>query len=384
MSRNSQIDSAALTGMATSWGAEQDAVSLRELYAAIRPHAVKITGLALAAGIIAYGISLLISPTFTARTTIISPQQQQNSAAAALASLGALTGLAGGGVIKSPADQYVALMQSATVGNRIVDRFKLMDLYNSKFHVDALNTLGGNVKISAGKKDGLITVEVDDTDPVRAAQIANAYVEELRQVSNKLALTEAQQRRTFFEQQLRQAKDGLKEAQQRLQETGFDAGALKSEPKAAAESYARIKAEIAATEVRLGAMRKNLTENAQEVQQLAAALSGLRGQLSQLERPMLPSSNQDYVSAYREFKYQEALFDIFAKQFELAKMDEARENTLIQVLDPATPPERKSKPKRTLIAAASTLLTSLILAAYFAALSILRRAPKGGPHLPAP
>lgn len=373
-----------MTQAHSAYEGDRDDIALTELAAVVRPHLNKIAGLALAVGAIAYGITLLIAPTFTARTTIISPQQQQNSAAAALASLGALTGLAGGGTIKSPADQYVALMQSTTVGNRIVDRFKLMDLYNSKFRVDALNTLGGNVKINAGKKDGLITVEVDDTDPVRAAQIANAYVEELRQVSNKLALTEAQQRRTFFEQQLRQAKDGLKEAQQRLQETGFDAGALKSEPKAAAESYARTKAEIAATEVRLGALRKNLTENALEVQQLVAALSGLRGQLSQLERPMLPSSNQDYVSAYREFKYQEALFDIFAKQFELAKMDEARENTLIQVLDPATPPERKSKPKRTLIAAASALITSLILAAYFAALGILRRTPKGGPNLPAP
>lgn len=348
------------------WDAEQDGISLGDLYAAVRPHVVKIAGLALAAGVIAYGIALLIPPTFTARTSIISPQQQQNSAAAALASLGSLAGLAGGAV-KSPADQYVAIMQSATVGNRLIDRFELMAVYETKFRADALKGLESRVRIVVGKKDGLISIEVDDKSAERAAQIANAYVDELRWVANNLALTEAQQRRSFFEQQLKQTKQALLSAQLQVQKTGFTSGALKSEPKAAAEAYARIKAEIAAAEVRLGMLRKTLTEHAPEVQQQTSALSGLRAQLSLLERPEHSSSNQDYVSAYREFKYQEALFDVFAKQFELAKLDEAREGTLIQVLDAATPPERRSQPKRSMIALGTTVVAGLLLLAFFAA-----------------
>lgn len=326
-----------------------------------------IAAFSIAVGATSYGASYLITPTYTARTTILSPQQAQSSASAALASLGALAGLAGaGGTLKSPADQYISVMQSVTVSDQIIDRFKLMTLYEAKYRVDAQLKLRANVRISAGKKDNLISVEVDDDSPARAAEMANAYIEELRRVTNKLALTEAQQRRAFFEQQLMKTKEALRAAQVSLQKTGFTAGALKSEPKSAAEAYARARAEMAATEVRLGALRQTMTESAPEVQQLAAALAGLRAQLAQYEQPLQANSNQDYVSAYRDFKYQEALFDIFAKQFELAKVDEAREGTLIQVLDPATPPERRSRPKRSMIAAASALIAALAAAIFFA------------------
>lgn len=350
-----------------------DGVTLSELHAALRPQWLKIIALSLAVGLAAYGVALLMTPIFTARAVIISPQQQQNSAASALASLGALAGLAGGGGVKSPADQYVSVMQSVTVGNRIVDRFKLMEVYEAKLRVDALKNLSTNVRISAGKKDNLISIDVDDADPVRAAAMANAYVEELRWVTNTLALTEAQQRRAFFQQQLLETKGALQNAQMLVQKAGFTAGALKSEPKAAAEAYARTKADIAAAEIRLSTLRRTMTDTAPEVQQQSTALAGLRSQLGQFERPLEQSSNQDYVSAYREFKYQEALFEIFAKQFELAKMDEAREGTLIQVLDKATPPERKSKPKRAMIAVVSTLLAGLVFTVFFASRGLRRR-----------
>lgn len=350
---------------------ERDGITLSELHAALRPQVLKIAALSLAVGLAAYGVTLLMTPVFTARAVIISPQQQQNSAASALASLGALAGLAGGSV-KSPADQYVSVMQSVTVGNRIVDRFKLMEVYDAKFRVDALKNLSTNVRISAGKKDNLISIDVDDTDPTRAAAIANAYVDELRWVTNNLALTEAQQRRAFFQQQLLETKTALQNAQLQVQKTGFTAGALKSEPKAAAEAYARTKADIAAAEIRLSTLRRSMTDSAPEVQQVTTALAGLRAQLGQFERPLEASSNQDYVSAYREFKYQEALFEIFAKQFELAKMDEAREGTLIQVLDKATPPERKSKPKRAMIAVVSTILAGLVFAVFFTTRALRR------------
>jgi uncharacterized protein involved in exopolysaccharide biosynthesis len=360
---------------------EADSINLGDIASALLPKWKLIASTSLAAGLIAYGLCFLIPPTFTAKASFISPQQQ-SSAASALASLGALSGLAGSAVgIKSTADQYVVLMQSTTLSDRIIDRFKLKDLYKAKFRVDAQRALAGNVRINAGKKDSLITIEADDEDPQRAADIANAYIDELRRLTNGLALTEAQQRRSFFETQLKTAKNSLTSAQAKLQETGFNAGALKSEPKAAAETYAKTKAEIAATEIRLNALRKTLTENAPEIQQLQATLSGLRTQLSQLELPMTSSSNQDYISTYRDYKYQEALFDVYARQFEMAKLDEAREGTLIQVLDPATPPEMRSKPKRSLIAAATLLLWALAICAFLATRHITRlpRGPQVAP-----
>lgn len=322
----------------------------------------KLAALSIAGGVIGVAASFLIPPTYTARVSFISPQQQQNSAAAALASLGALSGLAGSSVgLRSPADQYVALLQSVTIADRIVDQFKLMDLYDEKLRVDTRKELASRLKVSAGKKDNIITVEVDDHDPQRAAEMANRFVHELRVLSNGLTLTEAQQRRAFFELQLTAARDKLAQAQGELQRSGFNPGMLKNEPKAAAEAYAKLKAEIAALEVRISASRRLLAEGTPELQQQLAALGSLRSQLTKLEEPLNQAGQQDYVGAYRNYKYQETLFDIFSRQFELAKLDEAREGTLFQVVDAAQPPERKSKPKRSMIGIGSTIAVFLLL-----------------------
>lgn len=316
--------------------------------------------------ILAYCGTLLIAPTYTAKTTFVSPQQQQNSAAAALASLGALSGLAGAAVgIKNPGDQYVALMQSATIADRIIDRFKLQELYESKFKSDARKELASNVRINSGKKDNLIYVEVDDHDPKRAAEMANAYVEELKRLNNGLSLSEAQQRRNFFQIHLEQTKEALKIAQLNLQKTGFTSGALRSEPKAAAETFARLQAQLTASTVRLSTLRQTLNDRAPEVQQLQATVEGLQRQLALLEQPQANNGGPDYVSAYREFKYQETLFDIFARQYELARLDESRESSIIQVLDPATPPDRRSKPARSAIALLVGLTLEFAAIAFF-------------------
>lgn len=316
----------------------------------------------LVAGLAALGITYLIAPTFTARTTFLPPQQQQSSAASALASLGALAGLAGGvGGIKSPADQYVALMQSTTVQDRLIDQYKLMKVYEADYRFEARKALQENVRISLGKKDGLITVEVDDKDPKRAADMANSHVEELRRMTNVLAITEAQQRRAFFEQQLERSKERMTKAQQALQASGFNQSALKAEPKAAADSYARLKAEVTAAEVRLQTMRSYLNENAPEFQQQQAALGALRGQLSRAEQTADPQSGPDYISNYRDFKYEETLFELLARQYEMARLDESREGALIQVVDVAQTPEWKSKPKRALIAIGATVAALFVL-----------------------
>lgn len=313
-------------------------------------------------GVSALGISFLVPPTFTARAVMMPPQQQQSSAAAALQSLGALAGLAGGAAgIKSPADQYVALMQSTTVEDRLIDQFKLMQVYDEKWRSDTRKELERNTRISSGKKDGLITIEVDDHDPQRAAAMANAYIEELRLVTTKLAMTEAQQRRMFFEKQLGQTKERFTAAQQALQASGINEGAIRAEPKAAAEAYARLRAEVTAAEVRLQAMRSYLTEAAPEFQLAQTQLAALRAQMAKAEGNSSAAAQGDYISRFREFKYQEALFELFAKQYELARVDESREGALIQVVDPATPPERKSKPKKALIAVVAALAAGFAL-----------------------
>ena len=342
---------------------EDSGISISEVVSVLREHLKLLVMAPLAAGLLAMGITMLIPPTFTAVTTFMPPQQAQSGAASALASLGSLAGLAGSAAgISNPGERYVALMQSVTVSDRIVDQFKLMDVYKAEYRADARMGLAANVRIALGKKDGLITVEVDDKSQQRAADIANRYVDELRRMTGTLAVTEAQQRRAFFERQLQQSRDRLVQAQQALQSSGFNAGALKAEPKAAAEAYARIKAEATAAEVRLQVLSGTMAENTPEVRQQQTILTALRQQLARAEQATDTSAGPDYVGRYREFKYQETLFELYARQFELARADESREGALIQVVDPATPPEKKSKPKRALIAMSVALIAGLLLA----------------------
>jgi len=341
---------------------DDDGPTFGEMLQALRERWALLLLAPAVAGLIALGVTYLIPPTYTASTTFMPPQQTQSGSAAALAALGPLAALAGGGAGgRTAGDQYVALMQSVTVADRLVDRFKLIEVYDSDFRVDAQKELAKNVRIALGKKDGLIKVEVDDTSPQRAADIANRFVDELRRVTASLAVTEAQQRRVFFEQQLQESRDRLVQAQQALQASGFDGAALRAEPKAAAEGYARLRAEVTAAEVRLQVSRSSLADTTPEVRQQQATLSALRGQLAALEKSNTTSGGPDYIGRFREFKYQEVLFELYARQFELARVDESREGALIQVVDAATPPERKSKPRRGVIALGAGLLAGALL-----------------------
>jgi uncharacterized protein involved in exopolysaccharide biosynthesis len=325
----------------------------------------------------AYGATFLMQPTYAAVTSFLPPQQQQSSAASALASLGALAGLAGGAVgIRTPADQYIALMESNTVSDRIIAQFKLQELYKRKLLGDARTLLRKNVTITNGKKDGLVTVTVEDHDPSRSAAIANQYVEELRRLTSVLAVTEAQQRRQFFEHLMTEAKDKLTAAQVALQQSGFVDSDLKTEPKAAADAYAKAKAEATAAEVKLQTIRASRADSSAEVQQQLTTLQALRKQISQLEVQESPNAKSgDYVGKYREFKYQETLFELMSKQYEIARVDESREGALIQVVDTATPPERNIKPRKLVIAAISGALAMALYAALLLFQDYLRRNP---------
>lgn len=360
---------------ASEAAADDEGLHLLDVLVPLAEHFKLLVFGPLLVGALALGITYLIPPTFTATTVFLPPQQQQSAAASALASLGALSSLAGAaGAIKSPADQYVSLLRSTTVTDRLIDEFGLMKIYDVEYRFQARKLLAGHVDIALGKKDGLITVEVDDKSPQRAADIANRYVDELRRITATLAVTEAQQRRVFFERQLQDSRDKLVQAQQVLQSSGFNPGALKAEPKAAAEAYARLKAEATATEVRLQTLRGNLADNTPEVRQQQATLAALRDQLARAERATDTAGSPDYIGKYRDFKYQETLFELYARQFELARVDESREGALIQVVDAATPPEKKTKPKLAFIAAGATLVVGLLLVLWV----VLRQSLRAG------
>ena len=308
-------------------------------------------------GAAALGITYLVPPVFTATTVLLPPQQVQSAAASALASLGALAGAAGGAAgVRSTADQYVALMQSTTVDDRVIEKFGLDKLYDTEYRFQTRKLLRVNVRITSDRRSGLISINADDTDPKRAADMANEYVEQLRRLTSELSITEAQQRRSFFEQQLKRTRDQLVVAQQALQASGFNESVLRTEPRAAADGYAKLLAELTSAEVKLQTMRGFLTEQSFDYKQQLSLVGSLRGQVARLEASNSAAPNgTDYVSKYREFKYQETLMELFARQYEAARVDESREGPLVQVVDMATPPEYKSGPRRGMIAAAASV-----------------------------
>jgi uncharacterized protein involved in exopolysaccharide biosynthesis len=311
------------------------------------------------AGLAALGIGFLIPPTYTATTRVLPPAQQQNISAALAAQLGSLAGLVGGSAgLKNPADQYVALLKSRSVFDAIIQRFKLKDLYEASYLEDARKELAQRTRASAGPKDGIIAIEVDDHDPKRAADMANAFVEELRNLTKTLAITEAAQRRLFFEEQLAQSKENLTKSEVALQGSSVSESTLRTVPQSALEALARLKAQITVQEIKLASMRTFMTDANPEFRVGIQELAALRTELSKAEQssPAKAAGNgAEYVAKYRDFKYHETLFELMAKQYELARLDEAREGAVIQVVDAAQPPERKSKPRKGLIAVLTTL-----------------------------
>lgn len=319
----------------------------------------------LLAGLVALAYSFTMTPTFTAVTTILPPQKESSSMALLASQLGGLAGLAGlgGAGPKSPSDLYVTLIRSRSVADRVIDRFELMKVYGTPIRSQAREILAVMTKVTAGLKDGLITIEVKDHDPKRAADMANAYVEELGHLTDGLAITEAQQRRAFFEKQLQAAKNNLEKAQLALGKVGVAESVIKSSPEAVLASVAELRAQVTAQEIKLSTMRGYLTEQSPEFRLAQRQLASLRAQLAQADRTDSADGarRDEYLNRFRDFKYQEALFELLAKQLESARLDEAREGSLVQVVDVAVPPESRSSPRRTLIAVITTLASGMFL-----------------------
>ena len=306
----------------------------------------------LIAGAVGVGASYLMPTLYTSMTTLLVPQPT-TSAAALLGSLtGGLSSLGGGtSGIKNPSDQWVALLKSRTVSDALVQRFDLKARYRAEFQFQARDQLSSATRIVAGR-DGLISIEVDDVDPQMARDLAAAYAEELQRLSTKLAVGEASQRRVFFEQQLADARQKLLAAEEALQKQGLSPRLLKLRPESAVAGLAAVESQIASAQVRLDVLRQTMTPQSPIVLRAQAELTALKAQRDQLATSQTGSVESDltkgpsYPSLYREFKQQEALYEVLMRQYEIARSDEARDGAFVQVVDAAQIPEWKSSPRR--------------------------------------
>lgn len=341
-------------------------IHLLDLLAILAQHKKLVIGTPIVTGVLALLASLMMTPIFMSTAKIMPPQQQQSSGVAAmLGQLGGLASAAGGiAGVKGPNDLYVSLLESRTVADRLIARFKLKERYESKGMDDARKSLANNSVIANGKKDGMITVTTSDTDPQFAADLANAYVDELARLTQTMALTEASQRRLFFEKQLQDARDQLATAEIGLRKTQEKTGMIQPEAQVQAiiTTLAQVKGAIGAKEVELKAMRTFAARQNPELLRAQEELAALQAQLAKLEKNQgskdgdfmvpttkIPEVGVEFVRSVRNVKYYETIFELLAKQFELAKIDEAKDSAVIQMLDKALPAERKSKPSRALI-----------------------------------
>jgi uncharacterized protein involved in exopolysaccharide biosynthesis len=352
---------------------EVDAIAVLQVLANNKMRIVKVT---LAAALLAFIVAMLLPKMYTATTTVLPPQQNQSTAIAMLGQLGAIAGLGSADLgLKNPDDLFVAMLGSRTIEDRLINRFDLRRVYWVKQYRAARKTLEKRSKIVAGD-EGLISISVTDRDPRRAADLANAYVEELRQLNGTLAITEAGQRRVFYQQQLDGEREALTQAEVALKQVEEKSGLIQpdAQGRAIVEAVADMRAQVAVHEVQLQAMRTYATESNPDVKLAQQELAGLRAQLAKLERNtgelgngnlqvptrQLPAVELEYLRRLRDVKYHEAVYEFLGKQLEAARIDEAKDAIIVQVVDKAVVPETKSSPRRTLIVLVTTVLAFVL------------------------
>lgn len=349
-------------------------------------HKRVVLGIPVLAALISAAVSFALPSTYKATTKLLPPQQQQSSASALLSQLGgtaaAAAGVAG---LKNPSDLYIGMLKSRTVADRLITKYDLKKVYETESQDTARKELEANTAIVSGK-DGIISIEVEDKNQKLVARLANGYVDELLQMTRNLAVTESSQRRLFYEQQLELAKNNLAKAEISLK-NGLDVNGMVSvdtDSRAIMETMARVRAQITTKEIQLNSMNAFVTANNPDYRRVQEELNSLRSQLSSLEngRPELNQQNRatdtggkgiDNIKLLRDVKYFQMLYEMLAKQYEIARLDEAKEPSLIQVMDPALDPERRFKPRRTFIVILSTLFGLFLSIVYAFAVDARRK-----------
>jgi uncharacterized protein involved in exopolysaccharide biosynthesis len=350
---------------------------------------------ALAIVLASSAIVLLLPKRYTATSVIMPPQSGGPSPSAAmmmaqLGGAGAL-GSAGGGLgIKNPNDQQIALMRSRTVEDAMVARFQLQQLYHRNYLSAARKGWEKHTEIDSGLKDGLIRLAVTDRDPNRAAGMANGWVEEYRRFSATLAITEASQRRLFYERQLSIAHDDLARAEEDMKQTEIRTGVIdiEGQDRSMIASAAVLRGQLAAKQVEIRAMREFAAEQNPDLERAQQELAGLEGQLAAMDaasdrktgdliapKGTVTQAGLDYARALREVKYRETIQDMLMRQYEGARVDEARQGALVQIVDPAVVPDRPESRYRIWIVLAAVLFClplALLAAAAAELIAILR------------
>jgi tyrosine-protein kinase Etk/Wzc len=333
----------------------------------------KFTAISMLIGVV---LCFLLPVRYTTVTKIMPPQQTQSAAAMLMMNQltsiggGSLAAIAGGGLgLKNPNEIYMGLLTSRPVADALIQKFSLVKIYDAKDMTAARKKLAEFTEVTS-EKNGFIAVSVTDKNRQRVAEMANAYTDQLRILTQKLAVTEASQRRLFYEYQLKQAKDALVSAELAFQQVQQQKGLvqLDAQAKAMIEGLAALRAQVAAKQVEVQALRSYSTEQNSDVQLAERELASLRAEETRLEQRSpspgiaglglenVPAAGLEYLRAAHELAYRQALFDMLMKQYDAAKLDESKDAAIIQVVEPAIEPDRKSSPKRGLLFALFTIV----------------------------
>lgn len=351
-------------------GIDDDEISLLDLAIVLAKHKWLILGLPAIVAVLAIIVTLMMTPQFTATAKMLPPEKSQG-ASALMAQLGGLAGLAGGAAgIKNPNDLYIGMLKSRTLQDAMIKRFDLMKLWEAKLESSVRQRLGAMSNITSGK-DSIITIEVTDEDPKRAADMANAYIDELYKLSKSIATTEASRRRLFFEQQFLLAKDQLAKAEMAARQGLEKGGIVKvdDQGRTMVETSARLRGQISVKEVQIGAMQSFAAPGNPELRMAQQELAVLKNELARTEgaNTRKAKSGQlegiqgfENLNLLRDLKYFETIYELLARQYEMAKIDEAKDSAIIQVMDAAIPPDHKSKPKRAMMVIIATLAAGFV------------------------
>lgn len=339
-----------------------------------------VTAASIVLGVL-YAIAL---PTeYTAATKILTPQPTQSTASLLVAQLassgsGPLAAAAESGLgLKNPNEMYVGLLGSRPVADALIRQFGLQEVFHARDLTAAREKLMAATQITT-EKSGLLSISYTDRDRERAARVANAYTDQLRSLTKTMAVTEAAQRWLFYEEQLKQARKDLASSELAFQQVQQKKGmvALSEQTRAIIQSIAALRAQITAKQVEVEALRSYSTDRNPSLELAINELNALRAEQMRLEQHShspevagpglqdVPSEGLEYLQAEHEAQYRQAVYDMLMKQYDAARLDEAKDAAVIQVVEPAIVPERKSSPHRSLIVIAfaiAGLLGSCVL-----------------------
>jgi len=348
----------------------------------------RVTALGLVA---ATAIAFLISKRYESTARLMPPDNQSSSglamAAAALSGrVGGLGGIAGDLLgLKSTSELFVGILGSRTVQDKLIQQFDLKRVYRDRRMEDARKDLANHTDISVDRKSQIITIKVTDRSPQRAATMGQAYVEELNRLVAELSTSSARRERIFLEGRLQAVKQDLEAAEKEFSQfasrnTAID---IKEQGKAMVEAAATLQGQLIAAQSELEGLRQIYTDSNVRVRSVRARIKELQHQLEKLGGKgegaaatpgqeveslypsirKLPLLGVTYADLYRRTKVQEAVFETLTQEYELAKVEEAKEIPTVKVLDPANVPEKKSFPPRLVIIFLGTTFALLVGAA---------------------